>query len=249
MPRRARLMLAGIPLHLVQRGNNRAACFLSDQDRSFYLFHLDRLLRPSGCTLHAYCLMTNHVHMLLTADSPDSCARLMKQIGQLHTQYVNRTYDRTGTLWEGRFRSCLVQSEDYVLACYRYIELNPVRAGLCTHPREHAWSSFGSNGEGRFDSRVTPHDEYLRLGQNKDERTQAYLELLQAQLSAARLEEIRQATNGNVALGREPFGRQIAAALGRRAMRGTAGRPAGNRAGRDAGQLDLLARKKNVVCP
>lgn len=183
-------MLAGIPLHLVQRGNNRAACFFSDEDRSFYLFHLDRLLQPSGCALHAYCLMTNHVHLLLTAGSPDSCARLMKQ----------------------------------VLACYRYIELNPVRAGLCMHRREHAWSSFASNGEGRFDSRITPHDEYLRLGQNKDERTQAYLELLRAELSAERLEEIRQATNGNVVLGREPFRRQIAAALGRRATRGTPGR-------------------------
>ena len=208
MPRRARLMLAGIPLHIVQRGNNRAACFFSDEDRAFYLFHLDRLLRPSGCVLHAYCLMTNHVHLLLTATDAESCARLMKRIGQLQTQYVNRTCNRSGSLWEGRFRSCLVQSEDYVLACYRYIELNPVRAGLCLHPHEYAWSSFGSNGAGRYDSRITPHEEYLRLGPSKAERTRVYLELFGAALSAERLDEIREATNGNIVLGREPFRRQ-----------------------------------------
>ncbi len=125
-------MLPEVPVHVIQRGNNRQRCFHQEQDRSFYLFHLDRLLGSSGCTLHAYCLMTNHVHLLLTASSPDGCARLMKHLGQLHSQYFNRNYGRSGSLWEGRFRSCLVQSEDYVLACYRYIELNPVRAGLAS---------------------------------------------------------------------------------------------------------------------
>lgn len=249
MPRRARLMLPGIPLHVVQRGNNRAACFFSEEDRSFYLFHLDRLLRPFGCALHAYCLMTNHVHLLLTAARADSCARLMKQIGQLHTQYVNRTYSRSGTLWEGRFRSCLVQSEEYVLACYRYIELNPVRAGLCLHPRDYPWSSFRANMEGLPDSRVTPHEEYLRLGASNAERTRAYLELFRSDIAAERIDEIRQATNGNIALGTELFERQMAAALGRRAARGNAGRPARS-AAKEEGQFDLIAPPdKNVVCP
>jgi putative transposase len=236
-------------LHVVQRGNNRAACFFSDEDRSFYLFHLDRLLQPMGCALHAYCLMTNHVHLLLTAGRADSCARLMKRIGQLHTQHVNRTYERTGSLWEGRFRSCLVQSEDYLIACYRYIELNPVRAGMCLHPGEHAWSSFGSNGNGRYDSRITPHAEYLRLGRDKDERVNAYLELISEGLAAEQLREIREATNGNIVLGSKPFQRQIAEALGRRTTRGDAGRPARVPTDGNAAQLDLLAAKKNVVCP
>src|SRR4051812_25360497 len=128
MPRRARLMLPDVPVHVIQRGNNRAACFASDEDRSFYLFHLERSLGRFDCILHAYCLMTNHVHLLMTAREQHSCASLMKHIGQLQSQYANRTYNRTGSLWESRFRSCLVQSEDYLLTCYRYIELNPVRA-------------------------------------------------------------------------------------------------------------------------
>src|SRR5690348_8402252 len=123
MPRHARIMLAGTAVHLIQRGNNRAPCFFSDEDRKFYLFHLARLLPRARCALHAYCLMTNHVHLLATPQEIDSCATLMKSVGQLYTQYVNRTYGRTGTLWEGRFKSCLVQRERYVLTCYRYIEL------------------------------------------------------------------------------------------------------------------------------
>ena len=241
-------MLAGIPLHVVQRGNNRAACFFSHEDRGFYLFHLDRLLRDSGCALHAYCLMTNHVHLLLTAGHADNCPRLMKSIGQLHTQYVNRTYERSGSLWEGRFKSCLVQSEEYVLSCYRYIELNPVRAGLCAHPGGHQWSSFASNGDGRYDSRITPHAEYLRLGPCKDERTRAYRQLLDDHIPAARLHEIREATNGNIVLGGEAFRREIAATLGKRTTRGHAGRPSRHPAN-ESGQLELLGQKKNVVCP
>jgi putative transposase len=139
MPRRGRIMLAGVPVHLVQRGNNRSPCFVADEDRSFYLFHLGRGLGRYGCELHAYCLMTNHVHLLVTPRSAESCALLMKHLGQLHSQYFNKLYKRTGSLWEGRFRSCLVQSER---TCYRYIELNPVRAGLAAGPREYCWSSY-----------------------------------------------------------------------------------------------------------
>lgn len=241
MPRRARLMLPGIPLHVIQRGNNRTACFLSDQDRGFYLLHLHRLLRPSDCALHAYCLMPNHVHLLLTAERANSCARLMKQIGQLHTQYVNRAYQRSGTLWEGRFRSCLVQTEDYLLACYRYIELNPVRAGLCSRPGDYRWSSFMANAEGAYDGLVTPHDEYLRLGNSKEERLRAYLDLVLSTLDTGRIDEIRQATNGNIALGGEPFKRRLAAALGRRVERGSAGRPASSM-DQHGSQMDLLTK-------
>ena len=137
MPRRARLMLAGLPVHITHRGNNRQRCFYEECDRAFYLFHLLRLLPHAQCALHAYCLMSNHVHLLVTPATGESCARLMKGIAQLHTQYVNRTYRRTGTLWEGRFHSCLVQSENYLLTCYTYIELNPVDAGLCDHPEDY----------------------------------------------------------------------------------------------------------------
>jgi putative transposase len=119
MPRRARLMLAGIPVHITHRGNNRQRCFYAESDYAFYLFHLRRLLPHSQCRLHTYCLMSNHVHLLLTPQKVDSCARLMKYLAQLHTQYMNRNYQRSGTLWEGRFNSSLVQSENYLLSCRR----------------------------------------------------------------------------------------------------------------------------------
>ena len=225
MPRRARIMIGGLPVHVVQRGNNRAACFFEDQDRAFYLFHLERLLPRARCALHAYCLMTNHVHLLLTPAAPESCAQLMKDVGQLHTQYVNRQYGRSGTLWEGRFKSCIVQSEDYLISCYRYIELNPVRAGLCSHPGEYPWSSFRINAEGAPGTLVSQHDEFRRLGSNDAQRRAEYVSLFGSALDATRVEEIRSATNGNFALGDAMFRRELAARLGRRVEPGKPGRP------------------------
>ena len=235
-------------MHIVQRGNNRQPCFHGEQDRSFYLFQLGRLLAPTACALHAYCLMTNHVHLLVTSNVPNGCAKLMKHLGQLHTQYVNRNYGRTGTLWEGRFRSCLVQAEDYVLACYRYIESNPVRAGLAVHPRNYAWSSYRANAEGAPDALVSPHGEYLRLGLTGFARRLAYAELFGLGAESARSEEIRAATNGNFALGGAAFKRGLARVLGRRVERGRPGRPSQRPEGED--QLELLpSPRKNVVCP
>jgi putative transposase len=226
MPRRARIMAPGLPVHIVQRGNNRQPCFFEEQDRPYYLFHLRRLLPRFGVCLHAYCLMTNHVHLLVTPADEHGCARLMKHIGQLHTQYVNRNYRRSGTLWEGRFKSCLVQNEDYLLSCYRYIELNPVRAGICGHPREYPWSSYRANAESVDDVHLTPHEEFKRLGQDPMQRKETYATLFGTGLEGKRLEEIRAATNGNTALGDESFKQRLTASLGRRVYRGQPGRPA-----------------------
>ena len=145
MPRRARLSLPGIPWHIIQRGKNRSVCFYAEEDYRFYHHHLRELASRFGCAVHAYVLMTNHVHLLLTPETTDSAALLMKHLGQRYAQYVNRAYHRSGTLWEGRFRSCLTQSEDDVLTCYRYIELNPVRAAMVRQPQDHRWSSYGFN--------------------------------------------------------------------------------------------------------
>lgn len=235
-------MLAGIPVHVIQRGNNRQTCFYEDQDRDFYLFHLSRLLSKTRCLLHAYCLMTNHVHLLLTASSVDGCGVLMKHLGQLHTQYVNKNYCRTGSLWEGRFRSCLVQSEGYLLTCYRYIELNPVRAHLASHPGEYPWSSYAANAEGEESDLLTPHPEYVRLGNTNVERTRRYQEIVEEVEDVQRLDEIRAATNGNFALGDKRFRREISTALGRRAERGLPGRPRMEEA--PGSQLDLRAAGK-----
>jgi putative transposase len=225
MPRRARIMLPGVPVHAVQRGNNRAACFYEDEDRSFFLHQLGRLLGEEGCALHAYCLMTNHVHLLLTPQRADSCAVLFKRLGLLHTQYTNRKYGRTGTLWEGRFRSCLVQSRRYLLACQRYVELNPVRAGIASHPGAYPWSSYLANAEGVQDSRITPHLDYLCLGRDDSERRHEYRRLFGSHLDDDLLREIRATTNGGYALGTEAFQRDVAQKLGRRAARGMPGRP------------------------
>lgn len=240
MPRRARLALSGIPWHIIQRGNNRSVCFHAEDDYQFYLHYLKEFADKFGCVVHAYVLMTNHVHLLLTPAREDSTALMMKHLGQRYVQYVNRSYRRTGTLWEGRFRSCLTQSEDYVLACYRYIELNPVRAGMVVKPQDYRWSSYHANGLGRASALVRPHDEYLRLGGDVAERQQAYRALFRAHVDESLTDEIRDATNGNFALGGERFQEQIAQTLGRRVVRGKAGRPARQNKGDDDAQGRLL---------
>ena len=225
MPRRARLSVAGIPWHIIQRGNNRAVCFSAEEDYRRYLDDLAEQARRFGCTVHAYALMTNHVHLLLTPENTDSAGQMMKHLGQRYVQYVNRVYKRSGTLWDGRFRSCLTQSEGYVLACYRYIELNPVRSGMVRHPRDYRWSSFHANGDGRRDALVTPHDQYLKLARGDAGRREAYRALFNADLDPEVIERIRSATNGNVVLGGKRFEEQIAKMLKRRVTRGKAGRP------------------------
>ena len=238
MPRRARLSVPGIAWHIIQRGNNRAVCFHAEEDYRRYLDDLAEQSRRFGCAIHAYVLMTNHVHLLLTPHKADSAALMMKHLGQRYVQYVNRTYRRSGTLWEGRFRSCLTQSEGYVLACYRYIELNPVRAGMVRHPRDYRWSSYHGNGDGRSDALLTPHEQYLGLGRSEARRREVYRELFKAHLDPDILAQIRLATNGNVVLGGQRFEEQIAKMLKRRVTRGKAGRPRG--AGEPASQRTLL---------
>ena len=225
MPRRSRLTVPGIPWHIIQRGNNRSPCFYADEDYHRYLDVLGEQADKYQCTLHAYVLMTNHVHLLLTPREEDSAALLMKHLGQRYVQYINRTYQRTGTLWEGRFKSCLTQEETYVLTCYRYIELNPVRAGVVSHPKDYRWSSYLCNGSGQMNHLVRPHEQYIKLGQTQAERLQAYRDLFKAHLDTEQLNSIRQATNGNYVLGHPRFQEEIALMLKRRVTPGRSGRP------------------------
>jgi putative transposase len=225
MPRRARLALPGVPLHLIQRGNNRQACFFADEDYRCYLEWLAECAGRTGCRIHAYVLMTNHVHLLVSADRSEAPGALMKALGQRYVQYVNRVYRRSGTLWEGRFRSCPIQEEIYLLACQRYIELNPVRAGMVNHPGEYCWSSYRANGQGEHDVLVRPHSLYEALGLDVAGRHAAYRELFRHELERGLVDEIRRATNGNFALGNERFAADVAASLGRRVQPGKSGRP------------------------
>jgi putative transposase len=225
MPRRARVAVAGIPWHIIQRGNNRAACFYAEED---YFYFLDRLEKESakfGCSIHTYCLMTNHVHLLLTPQEVDSASLMMKHLGQRYVQYINRRYRRSGTLWEGRFRSCLAQHDHYVMTCYRYIEMNPVRAGMVSHPAAYPWSGYHHNARGHINNLITAHNDYLSLGNSGEQRMRVYRDMLNAVVSQEELEQIRKATNGNYVLGDKRFQQEIEYTLGRRVTPGKRGRP------------------------
>ena len=238
MPRRARISLPNVPLHLIQRGNNHQACFFADEDYRFYLDWLAEYAEKVGCRIHAYVLMTNHVHLLVSAERGLAPGEMMKALGQRYVQYVNRVYRRSGSLWEGRYRSCPTQAETYLLACQRYIELNPVRACMVEHPADYRWSSYRANAQGEESPLIRPHDLYLSLGLDGLSRQAAYRELFRHALEPALVDEIRRATNGNFALGSELFGEQIAAVLGRRVTPGKSGRPR-KRAEPESGELAL----------
>ena len=225
MPRQPRLVLPGVATHIVQRGNNRAPCFLRESDYLVYLLHLREICGAHGCSVHAYCLMTNHVHLLLTPPSVESCADMMRDLGQRYVQYFNRAHGRSGTLWEGRFRSCVAEASRYVLACHRYIELNPVRAGMVEHPRAYRWSSYGANAEGRPDPLVAPHPEFASLGDNPAIRQSAYRGLFEDALEPSLIARIREATNGGFPLASERFKSGLTPPAGRKLERGHAGRP------------------------
>ena len=239
MPRRPRLKLAGIPVHLIQRGNNRGACFFAEDDYQFYLDHLGEACKKYSVDLHAYVLMTNHFHLLLTPETGDGPSQVMKYLGQRYVQYVNRTYHRSGTLWEGRFRSCLIGEADYFLGCQRYIELNPVRADIVKHPGEYLWSSYGQNAQGITNALIRPHSLYKRLGRSIQNRHKAYRELFRHELDPGLVDEIHSATNGGFVLGSERFQKEIAAMLGRRTWRGSPGRPVKSENDADQQEFDL----------
>ncbi|MGQ0587367.1 MAG: transposase [Gammaproteobacteria bacterium] len=219
MPRHARLRVAGIPFHVIQRGHNRAPCFFSGLDRTCYLDELGRQARSNGVAVHAYVLMTNHVHLLMTAGNADGIPLLMKVLGQRYARHVNRQRQRVGTLWDGRYRSCLVDTDGYLLTCHRYIELNPVRAGIVEHPGEYPWSSHRANALGAHDPLVSPHSIMDSLGRDQEERRTAYRELFRNGLEPQVLEQIRSSTNGDFALGSERFQKEMADRLRQRVTR------------------------------
>lgn len=225
MPRRPRVILPNVPQHIIQRGNNRQACFYADEDYLSYLEWLKEYAEKTDCKIHAYVLMTNHVHLLVSTDKAEAVGAMMKAPGQRYVQYINKMYKRTGTLWEGRYKSCPTQAETYLLACQRYIELNPVRANIVNHPAEYKWSSYAANAQGAESDIVQPHALYQALGLDATSRQAAYRELFRYQLDIGVVDEIRKATNGNYALGNDVFTAQIEQALGRRVTAGKAGRP------------------------
>lgn len=209
MPRNNRLDIPGIPQHIVQRGNNRLPCFLDDGDRQRYLQLLNIYAKEHGCAIHAYVLMQNHSHLLATAEGPGGLSLMMQALGRTYVKYFNRRHCRTGTLWEGRFKSCPVESDDYLLACYRYIELNPVRAKIVADPAEYGWSSFARNASNQYDPLVTPHPTYLTLGLTPEACATNYKTMVYAGLSSKMVTEIRQYLHKQAALGNDRFRKMV----------------------------------------
>jgi putative transposase len=226
MPRQGRLIFPDVAVHIVQRGHDRRDCFRQETDYLVYLANLRDVMGPSGCALHAYCLMTNHVHLLVTPSHARGCAVLMRDLGQRYVQYFNRRYERRGTLWEGRYHSCLVQSASYLIACYRYVERNPVRARMVPDAAAYPWSSYAGNGGHTSNKLLTPHAEYLALASTAELRQAAYRDLVAGVDDAAFLAAIRDATNGGFALVDEAFKARLPAVTQKRLTRRPPGPPA-----------------------
>lgn len=224
MPRLARTYLPGYPYHIVQRGNNREACFISIEDYRFYLDLWVECANRYGVSIHAWCLMTNHIHFLVSPDRTDSISFAMKVIGSRYAQYFNKSYRRTGTLWEGRHKSSLVQSERYLLSCMRYIELNPVAAGMVEKPEQYCWSSYLSNAWGK-PGIVIPHDEYLKLSGDDAGRQHYYRELFRYTIDSDDVHAIESAARYCRPVGDNRFCEQIAARYGIEFPRQARGRP------------------------
>lgn len=229
MPRRPRYELIGVPQHVIQRGVDRQPVFFSDDDCRIYLDWLGEYARKRDVALHAYCLMTNHVHLLLSAPSAGALAGLMQDMGRRYVQYVNRTYRRSGGLWQGRYKASYVQSERYLLACMRYVELNPVRAGMVPVPEEYRWSSYCANALGAEDKLLTPHDQYLAFGLTAEERRNAYRGLFATEMDEPAWNLIRTATQQGVMVGDSRFAEAIEKRLGQMVQPRPRGRPPKNK--------------------
>jgi len=201
MARRRRLSYAGIPQHLIQRGNNRQVCFADEQDMLTFGQWLCDYSNEYSVAVHSWVFMTNHIHLLATPTGPDSIGLMMQALGRRYVRYFNNRHRRTGTLWEGRYRSCLVDSDGYLLQCQRYIELNPVRAAMVTVPGDYRWSSYRTNAFGKASRLVSPHALYQQLGSTQAERQSAYRQLFKEVLPDHLIEGIRTTTLSGLALG------------------------------------------------
>lgn len=217
MARLPRFVLVGHPQHIIIRGNNREPVFNADEDYRYFLDKLADAAKKHQCDIHAYVLMTNHIHLLASPNKPDSLSKMMQMLGRYYVQYYNYTYKRSGILWEGRYKASLVDSEQYALLCYRYIELNPVRANMVKHPSEYPWSSYRSNALGQHDALITPHAMYYALDSDETQRQARYRDLFKGQIDELSLAQIREAANKAWVLGSEHFKDKIAVELNRRA--------------------------------
>jgi putative transposase len=213
MPRKPRFFLPNIPVHMIIRGNNRQPVFIEEEDFLAYQNWMMEGGSICDCQIHAYVLMTNHIHILLSADKPSNISKFSQAIGRKYVPYFNRKYEKSGTLWEGRFKASSIDTEHYLLACYRYIEMNPVRAGMVSDCKDYLWSSHLANAYGERDKLLTPHSLYLHLGATKKTRQKSYRELFSRELGGDLLSEIRYSTQTGTPLGGKKFKEEIESLL------------------------------------
>ncbi len=230
MARLPRYALPGQPQHVIQRGNNRSLMFLRQADYARFLDNIRAACDRHGCAVHAYVLMPNHVHLLMTPTNAGGIGRVMQSVGRRYVRYFNHSYQRTGTLWEGRYRAVAIDSARYLFACYRYVERNPMRAGMVDDPADYRWSSHAANAFGMRDPLVTPHEQYRMLGSDDESRRKAYLALCDTDVDEPTLDAIRAATATGWALGSNEFRKDVERLTGRRAAPLLPGRPPVNRA-------------------
>ena len=225
MPRKARMFLPGVPCHVISRGNNRQACFYSNDDYGFYLECLRDASGKHEVAVHAYVLMTNHIHLLMTPRDTTGIPNVLQSIGRRYVQYINKTYRQSGTLWEGRYKASLIDAENYLLSCHRYIELNPVRANMVDHPAHYRWSSYTVNAGLRPRHHLQAHEVYTRLGLDLESRCRAYRELFSTALDTSVVHDIQRASTFSMPLGTSRFQEQIEQALSRKLGHAGLGRP------------------------
>jgi len=233
MPRQPRYFLRDIPQHIVTRGVDRQATFFSPNDYVLYKNALLKNAERYGASVHAYVLMTNHVHLLLTPARERSIPQLILGLGRDYVQRINWKYDRTGTLWQGRYKSCLVQDDLYLLACQRYIELNPVRAGMVSDPADYQYSSYHSNALGKSDPLISQHSTYKNLGSSAETRRNYYRNMFDVETDRMHVDAIRTTTNTCRVLGNSEFTKQIETVLSRRVRPAKMGRPRKKPEGRE----------------
>ena len=215
MPRAARFVLPGQPHHVIHRGNNRQPIFVDDEDCRLFMKALAMASARQDCAIHAYALMTNHIHLLVTPREANGLGEMMRRVNSIYVQPFNRRHGRSGSLWEGRFRSGPIDSEAYLLTCMRYIDLNPVRAGMADMPGEYPWTSYGFNARGDEDALLRPHAVYKRLGRDAAGRQSEYRQLCQQRLPEQELDRIGKAANNSWALGSDKYLAKLEARLGR----------------------------------
>ncbi len=225
MPREPRLVVAGYPHHVILRGNNRSAIFHNDEDRRFFVACLQEAKKKSKSKIYAYCFMTNHLHLLIEPSSEKGLGSMMQSLGRRYVQYINKRYKRTGTLWEGRFKSSVVSRDEYLLACSRYIELNPVRAKMVKYPGDYQWSSYRFKAQGRQDKILDLDPAYLGLGKTPEERQFSYREMFIKSPKDSELNFIRNATQKGGIFGDKQFFTKIAKITARDLVFRPRGRP------------------------